>query len=976
MPIARIFWDGNSGRDIHVLRGGFTRDLTRSLKFVHTDGSRHFADDYLVHFADVQLTFMPLFKGIPQDDEFVGDNNGITVNTGLGSVSVADVYTKNNFIIEATAKNDSDGSIFIETIRIQVHGAVSQVWLTPDQLIVRPALLNWQPNSSYYVGEFLLDANHNLQVVSSLSAQITNVVISDNVVTLTVNQHFAVGAEVSVLSLTTATFLNGATLHVESATPTQITANFTHADYASVDTGDAFADSGNGLSGSGPGAPAFATVANGNVTDNQLIWVSRIDPGGGPWVMETPYRFAVRAQFDDEVVGDITDGHGVTWAETSGHVKASSGVLNIRADDNVGDKFFITAKLPAELGGAETPLGGTTLEVGRRWADDPSPPRASIVAGGALPGIGDAENLPNVLMLSDGFRAPEDEDAFNKIVDTFVHHLKNNKLMTPFNLLSGKMNYWKALIAADQIKISFRSEMSTIVKDGQAFAQAIPAVKKPPDHGEWSLENLLYVAGLPVPGDAARDPDDIQHEWSQVLPVDPVPHLPAKVFVSWVGCANRTFLEEQDGFPCMSYGAPPAATLTSTHLLDLHEDRAGIDGLRALYRTLGSDDVTLADGRPVGMLWAGNEGGFRFDNRGLVVLISSIPGGRALNSRGEYIAVSTKSGDPYFPVRQVAGRNAYTLDLHQVPANVDADPARTVAHELGHSFGLGDEYEDFAEPFGKKHADPFHANLQKEADTQIQDPNDATKKIISGDQIQWNWHRIVAAAVVNGAITPVGLDTFQIPVIPDVRSRFSQGDTVRLRPRTWSQPLRKFGPLDVSGDLVITEPPANDTVVVRAVHAISAQAFPSGSLLYTPKPAPASVLSVTYPYAEIVAKNIKDAITTNKKPLTEVPCEFHGGDPEFPIFTDFEGREPVHGIPEAFLDMYKVVGLYSGGARFSCGIFHPTGRCMMRNGHEEQSAFCAVCRYIMVDMIAPEFHPDIDADYDKIYLETLGTFRG
>src|SRR5258707_12821472 len=57
MPIKRIFWDPNrqtpvTGRDIHVLRGGVTRDLTHeSLRFVQDDGTPRgvlfFADNYL-----------------------------------------------------------------------------------------------------------------------------------------------------------------------------------------------------------------------------------------------------------------------------------------------------------------------------------------------------------------------------------------------------------------------------------------------------------------------------------------------------------------------------------------------------------------------------------------------------------------------------------------------------------------------------------------------------------------------------------------------------------------------------------------------------------------------------------------------------------------------------------------------------------------------------------------------------------------
>ena len=40
---------------------------------------------------------------------------------------------------------------------------------------------------------------------------------------------------------------------------------------------------------------------------------------------------------------------------------------------------------------------------------------------------------------------------------------------------------------------------------------------------------------------------------------------------------------------------------------------------------------------------------------------------------------------------------------------------------------------------------------------------------------------------------------------------------------------------------------------------------------------------------------------------------------------------------------------------------------MMRDNRDAHAEFCAVCRYVMVDLVAPEFHPEIDADYDKVY---------
>ena len=965
MPIRRIFWNLNTGRDIHVLRGNVSRNLThQSLVFVKADGSTDFADDYLAAPGhDVTLTFTPLFHGALQPDgiHFAGEDNRIIVDTTNGIVSFVDAtvpkYPKNNFLIEVQAKNIGDGKTFDEKIRVQVHGSVSQVWLTPDQLTLRPPLTTWAAKSSYTVGESLVDANGNLQVVTGITARITHVAISSNVLMLTVDQNFAEGANVTITGLTAATFLNGQQVSIGSATQTQITANFTHADFDSADTGDSVADDGSGLSGDGPGPPAFADVQGQTLTDNQLIWTSR----GNDWKLSTHYRFSLRAQFDDQVIGDLTENHAVTWSDPGGHVR-NDGTISLVASDNPGDKFFVTATLPPEMGGASTPLG-PTVQVARKWADEPSPPKLTIVSGGGLPAAGTAENSPNVLMLGDGFR-PQDQDSFDRIIDTFVTRIKTNLLTKPYNLLSSRINFWKAFLPADQAGISFRTEIYSMGFNN--FARPIPAATKPPADGPWELEHLVYAVGLPIPGDDSdsRTPEILRTEWGILLETDPSPHITDDLIRDWKQRAGRSLIEERDGFPGMSYGLPPAANNTNIAKLDLHESRAGVSGLRPFYRVLVNDGVQLADGRPVGVLWA--EQRFRFDNTDLVVVISSFPGGRALNGTG-YLTISTRNGNAYIPIAPVAGRNAYTLDFTAVPNDVEADSARTLAHELGHSFGLGDEYGDFSGVFPRDHADVLKANLQTEKDTQIPDPADPTKRIISGDQIPWIWHRIVAATVVNGDMTAEGVDSFRIPVEPDVSFRFAKDDQLLLRPRVRGKPLRKFDPTEISNTLIVLEDPQPDSILVRATGAISAQRFPAGSLLFKPKPAPASVVSLAYPFAEMTAKNIKDAITKNKKPLTEVPCVPDDSDPQRPILDDTEGRTPVDNLRPSLADQTRIVGLYAAGSLWSCGIFHPTGQCMMRQDHEAHAEFCAVCRYILVDMIAPEFHSEIDADYDQIY---------
>src|SRR5262249_6160065 len=97
----------------------------------------------------------------------------------------------------------------------------------------------------------------------------------------------------------------------------------------------------------------------------------------------------------------------------------------------------------------------------------------------------------------------------------FVHHLKTNQLMRPFNLLSRSMNFWKAFVPSDPTGISFRSEMA--ITGIHPYARPIPAaLNKPPEHPwePWELPYLLYKVGLPIPGDeaTARTPDVLRAE--------------------------------------------------------------------------------------------------------------------------------------------------------------------------------------------------------------------------------------------------------------------------------------------------------------------------------------------------------------------------------------------------------------------------------------------------------------------------------
>jgi hypothetical protein len=192
---------------------------------------------------------------------------------------------------------------------------------------------------------------------------------------------------------------------------------------------------------------------------------------------------------------------------------------------------------------------------------------------------------------------------------------------------------------------------------------------------------------------------------------------------------------------------------------------------------------------------------------------------------------------------------------------------------------------------------------------------------------------------------------------------------VRLRVREWKKVLRA-NPRECSSDLeVVSTNAAGDEVTVRGNPSlVELTLFGEGSLLYIPVPMPDGSAGE----ARMIAPGVAKFIADNDRPLTLWPC-----DPAAQLGRDDEGVKRGSKTQVPLYDGYlpswtrrnvaRVVGLYAGGGRYGCGIFHPTGTCMMRNSHSDTSAFCAVCRYVIVDLIDPMRHFEIDREYDAIY---------
>jgi hypothetical protein len=637
------------------------------------------------------------------------------------------------------------------------------------------------------------------------------------------------------------------------------------------------------------------------------------------------------------------------------------------------------------------------------------------------------------LFLSDGFT---DERPFERAVLSTVHHLKHDRLLRPFDLLCTSMNFWRAFVPANTSGISVRCEIYPIqsnigrlvppatkpTDDDWEISQLIYAVGLPVPADAGIADLPAHWAGLvgtdtPLPADGI-DPDVID-EWKRIA---------KRTFIEELDNFPGMALGEP----------PAADTDTSTPFLQLHPDRCGRDGLNVFLKLLQSvSGVKFSNDLNIGTVWAtrsrdddtdyevgdlmvvaDNPGRvfsctaagttatdepdavknaadgvtvadgtatFKtiplwFDNASFLVMLSAFQAGRFRNmtrddTRIPYIAASMRRGNADIPIAPPTGAMGFSLNFGNLASDdVSLQTVRGMAHEIAHSFGLGDEYVNSwtESPFSEAELSGS-VNLQAEDDAKNASDN------IDGEQIRWNWHRIRKAAVVTGAPSGTG-PTFVIPVVPGHGLQFADGDTVLLRLR------RPGGRLDKAAfilpgagrsvPLQVVKPIVTDSVNVQAGTGLNVtlpdlQKFTPGSVLYLPVTPPTSVLSATYPFAEMVAKNVKDLISHNHDVLYHQPAQSAVTDDisnnEEIQHPDLDGLTPP--LPEHFngKDASRIVGLYEGGHQFANGIFHPTGTCVMRNSRDGSIEFCAVCRYIMVDFVDPFRHFEIDLDYDAIY---------
>lgn len=706
-------------------------------------------------------------------------------------------------------------------------------------------------------------------------------------------------------------------------------------------------------------------------------------------------RFSVLGLFDqvldgtvvvsDGVIGDITNWlpfrapnaneltyvhlprtttAALTWAATGGPitVDARTGVLTEPVESGPDTKVTATAAgLHADGTAVSAPSWSTHV-------------RLTHLGG---PGVKQVDTVPNILFLPDGFQdTAADKAQYNRLVGIVKDRLESRPHTRPYAALTGRVNYWRGWVPSPDAGITVLDELDPSPAPGELPATALPLPlpsETRPAAG-WELADVVNAIGLPNPADYPAGTtveskiDFLKNLYGDSITAD----LLRPRFAQWVALNDRLLLNERDTAFHMAFSERPSAdaNLLEQFLSPNPRRISDNDFNKFLDALRGEDDDVL----PAGLWSTGKD-----RNRVVVLCRSSRHGGLAKarkvsdTSTGITVGVSLASRS-FHQVRVDDGGNGFDLKPDNIPTDVFYGVWLTVAHELGHSFGLGDEY-------GGRTAAPTPLKIRQVRAT----PNVQDRASLSADgtpggpfdvgKIKWAaWPRIDRAGVLKNGLTPPAGGRFTVDLVDVKASKLRTDDLVMFRRR----PLATAGaPSSVCRILAVDQ--AANRVFVEPLPgaAVDPAAFPAGSILLAHVRKPDSADGKPGDPLALADPDVLKRITDTQNPLNAKPDDAHGrpcGNVPLPpptFATNFpHGRAPTP--PDL---SYQTIGLYENGSEHNCGIFRPTGSCVMnrqffvdpKTKTVKLADFCIVCRYALVDNVDPTLHGAVEADFRERY---------
>jgi hypothetical protein len=681
-------------------------------------------------------------------------------------------------------------------------------------------------------------------------------------------------------------------------------------------------------------------------------------------------RFTVLARFDDDTVGDITRRPNITWVSSDATKVAVDATGALSAGVNQAPPLpTITA---THAGRTDT----ATVQVKQPWS---TPVAVTLVPGSA--GVAKAAEVPNILFLPEGFTAAE-KPKFEALVRALVTDLQSTPSLRPYDLLKEAANFWMAFVPSRERGTSALYDMRPVTRK-TVFGAEIPDPVKPAPGDAFTLANLIYHVGLPTPADASVGPLSARGAWVLQYGLAVAGGFSDDVYAEWQALHDHRLANERDSaFGIKNGQRPTMHNADVPRVMDFHPLRTTRAHLDDFVQKL-----TFKPGGPmIGSIWATqNPAGTIPDpsdpqlpaglkvgqDRPFVFMLAG--GARYGGTQMVGLIVSSLRSEDELRVASVAGTRQFAIVPYDLPSTVSLDFVSRVAHETAHAFGLEDEYGEFDAPLRIPASDELRlkpaGNVQPASELAKSDA-DPTLDPAKLENIKWLWPRIEHAGVLAQEPDPGAL-TFDIRLRPSHAVGFSPGDIVKLRRRPLVDHPKASGRLAV---VAVTGDTDTVTAAPLPFSAIDPADWPAGSVLIRPVRGSPTFLDPLGPDLPLVAPIIARHLAT-----TGIPLNLPAPPPAPKCGKDKNPMQIAENLPAgraAGRPRYRaqIVGLYDGGVRFFCGVYHPSGVCVMRrrlvpDEKPRTYLFCPVCRYVMVDKLDPTKHSVIDIDYQKRYPE-------
>jgi IgA Peptidase M64 len=573
---------------------------------------------------------------------------------------------------------------------------------------------------------------------------------------------------------------------------------------------------------------------------------------------------------------------------------------------------------------------------------------------------GHPDRKQNMLFIAEGFT---NRSTFDYAVTDLTDRLFRAPRHSPYHLLRTSFNVWKVFQPAAEAGITY----GPTCMGWQLNITQLPDVEILFSARD-TLLGLCYGARN---GERKSAPHDFAHLVNETSPdfrrrIDEFDNPPAaeaeRMSDEGVWPDPRRYPREMDASSLIRrYIGALAVSPTERHHPNLHLGRYWMPNPRSFVKDYGLVCILV------------NDKDFRQANYGPYIICS-------ISSTRE-VTASVLSNPERAPHVWRVRRNP------SVTINIDYT-TDIVAHELSHSFNLGDEYESRTETimFSFMNTD----NLQTINEIRFGPADLSRRPSIDASKLKWSkLHRIAFAdPIASGAQWERA--TSQVTVRLDVDAqRLRLWDTWRLthervflrqyRAPVWGGELGGYWQLPHTADINPMSPETEwviiENMLISRVDMATGQIvltvpsfpaspppLPTGSLLYIPKMDcdGTTPLKLVEPEINGYMTRERSALSNNFDARRPGRCAPEDNSPDLPPAAAIS---PANSSRCSFpANSFLVIGAYEGGWEVSCGAYRSAGACKMRlhTAGGSEGVLCFVCQYLIVNRVNPSLHGVLD----------------